>query len=101
MEGLPHISNRCATQLKISIIYMYILDDESNKKLNCITIILTKSEIQQMLGYAKQLLENFPSSDHYHLSSEDYQKEITICMYDPKNIGNFNPRIQKLIREDE
>lgn len=80
---------------------MYILDDESNKKLNCITVVLNKSEIQQMLGYAKQLLENSPSSDHYHLSSEDYQKEITFCLYDPENISDFNPRIQKLIKDDE
>lgn len=80
---------------------MYILDDESDKKLNCITILLTKSEIQQMLGYAKQLLENFPSSDHYHLSSEDNQKEITFCIYDQENINDFHPRIQKLIRYDE
>lgn len=80
---------------------MYILDDESNKNLSCITIILTKSEIQEMLGYAKQLLENPPPSDHYHLSSEDYQKEITFCIYNPENISNFNPIIQKLIKDDE
>jgi len=80
---------------------MYIIDDESNKNLDCITIVLTKSEIKQVLGYAKQLLENPSSSDHYHLSNEDYQKEITFCLYDPENISNFNPRIQKLIRNDE
>lgn len=80
---------------------MYILDDESNKKLNCITIILSKSEIKQMLGYAKQLLDNVDASDHYHLSSEDYQKEITLCLYTPENIDSYNPRIQKLIIEDE
>jgi len=80
---------------------MYILDDESNKKLSCITIILTRNEIQQMLGYAKQLLESSPPSDHYHLSSEDYQKEITLCVYEPENISDFHPRIQKLIIDDE
>lgn len=80
---------------------MYILDDESNKKLAYITIILTKNEVQQLLGYAKQLLEKTPSSEHYHLSSEDYQKEITIFMYDPEKTEYLNPRIQKLIKDDE
>ena len=80
---------------------MYIIDDESDKKISCVTLILTKSEIQQMLGYAKQLLENPLSSDHYHLSSEDYQKEITLCIYDPENIKCFNSRIQNLVRNDE
>jgi len=80
---------------------MYILDDESNKKLDCITLILTRSEVQQLQGYVKQLLEKTPSSDHYHLSSEDYQREITICMYNPENIRALHSRAQKLIRDDE
>lgn len=80
---------------------MYILDDESNKKLSWITIILTKKEIEEMLGYAEQLLENPAPSDHYHMSSDDYQKEITFCLYDPEKIGNFNARVQKLIKDDE
>lgn len=80
---------------------MHIHDDESNEKLSCITMILTKSEVQQMLGYAKQFLENFPSSDHFHLSSDDYQKEITICLYNPESIESYSPRIQKLIKDDE
>ena len=80
---------------------MYILDDDTDKKLDCITIMLTRREVKELLGYAKQLLELKPSSDHYHLSSDDYQKEITICMYDPKNLNKLNPRIQKLIKENE
>jgi hypothetical protein len=80
---------------------MHILDDETDKKLNCITIFLTKNEAQQLFGYAKQLLEELSSSDHYHLSSEDYQKEITICLYDTNKLEGFNPRVQKLILQDE
>lgn len=70
---------------------MYILDDESDKKL----------KMQQLAGYAKGLLKEISTSNHYHLSSEDYQKEITICLYDSVNISNFHPSIQKLIRDDE
>jgi len=79
---------------------MRILDDTSDKKLDNITLFLTKSELQILSGYAKQLLEK-PSCDHFHLSSEDYQKEITICVYEPNNANNFNARSQKLIKEDE
>ena len=80
---------------------MYMLDEETNNKLSNITIILNKNELQQLIGYAKQLLETPPSSDHYHLSSEDYQKEITICIQNPEQIQQFTPRIQKLITDDE
>jgi len=79
---------------------MRILDIDSNKKIDNIMILLTKKEIIQLLGYSKQLIDN-PSADHHHLSSDDYQNEITICIYDHENIDNFNPRVQKLIRDDE
>ncbi len=80
---------------------MYILDEEANKKINLITIILNKKEMKQLLGYAKKLLDAPQSSEHYHLSSDDYQKEITICLFDSGNLEQFNPRIQKLIKDDE
>lgn len=57
--------------------------------------------MRQLLGYAKQLLENPQTSEHYHLSSEDYQKEITLCMYESEKIEQYTPRIQKLIKDDE
>jgi hypothetical protein len=80
---------------------MFIIDDEINKKLDSITIFLTKNEIYQLIGYAKQLLEENPPSDHYHLSDEEYRKEITICLYDPRDKKKSNPIIQKLINEDK
>ena len=79
---------------------MRILDTESDKKLDDVMVFLTKAELQQLIGGARQLLEN-PSCDHVHLSNEDYQKEITICLYDPKNAKNFDERSQKLIQYDE
>lgn len=79
---------------------MRILDNKSNKKLDNITIFLTESEIKQLIGYAEQLLAT-PSEDHHHLSSTDYKKEITLCIYGIGMPGNFNPRCQKLITNDE
>ncbi|CCB86145.1 MULTISPECIES: hypothetical protein [Parachlamydia] len=79
---------------------MYIFDEDLEKNLDGITILLTRSEIEQLIGYAKQLLEENPPSDHYHLSNENYQKEITICIYNP-DISTYNPKVQKLIKEDE
>ena len=63
---------------------MRILDDESDKKLDNVSIFLTKEEAVQLRGYLNQLLDN-PKLQHSHLSSSDYQKEITICLYDVKN----------------
>jgi hypothetical protein len=37
---------------------------------------------------------------HEHISSEDYQKEITVCLYDPTVLEKFSERSNKLILED-
>ena len=78
---------------------MRILDDESDKKLDNVSIFLTKEEAIQLRGYINQLLEK-PESQHAHLSSKDYKKEITICVYDEKCLERFHPRSIKLIQED-
>jgi hypothetical protein len=77
-----------------------ILDDDSDKKLDNASIFLTKEEAVQLRGYLNQLLDN-PKLQHRHLSSTDYQKEITICLYDEKNLENLNQRSIKLIKEDK
>ena len=79
---------------------MRILDDESDKKLDSVSIFLTKEEAIQLRGYLTQLLDN-SKLQHSHLSSADCQKEITICLYDEKHLENFHSRSIKLIQKDE
>jgi hypothetical protein len=77
-----------------------ILDDESDKKLDSVSIFLTREEALQLRSYLNQLLSD-PKLQHSHLSSIDYQKEITICLYDEKKMESFNQRSIKLIKEDK
>jgi hypothetical protein len=77
-----------------------ILDDEADKKLNNISMFLTKEEAVQLRGCLNQLLEN-PKLHHVHLSSNDYQKEITVCIYNEEKLDNFHSRAIKLIKEDQ
>jgi hypothetical protein len=79
---------------------MRILDDKSDKAINSVSIFLTEVEAVHLIGYLEQLVFE-KKGDHSHLSSEDYKKEITICLYSPEKIENFNPRVQKLITLDE
>lgn len=80
---------------------MRISDDVSDKKLDKVTIFLTEQEALQLESYLKQFLEKSKEGLHFHLSSEDYQKEITFCIYDPEHIEKLHLRAQKLIRDDE
>ena len=79
---------------------MRILDDESDKKLDTISIFLTREEAIQLRGYLNQLIDN-PKLQHSHLSSTDYQKEISICLYDENDLTKLNKRSMKLIKEDK
>ncbi|MBS0615696.1 MAG: hypothetical protein JSR58_03995 [Verrucomicrobia bacterium] len=78
---------------------MRIFNDEADCKLDSVTLFLTERELRQLISYARQLIER-PLADHHHLSSEDYQKEITICIYNEEDSSNFSTRAQKLIKED-
>ncbi len=79
---------------------MRILDDESDKKLDSVSLFLTKEEAIQLRGYLNQLLDN-PKLQHCHLSSADYKKEITLCLYEEKDLKNFDQRSMKLLKEDQ
>lgn len=78
---------------------MRILDDKSDKKLDAISVFLTPEEAIQLRGYLNQLLSN-PKLQHSHLSSSDYQKEITICLYDERDLEGFSQRAIRLIKDD-
>lgn len=79
---------------------MRILSDETDKKLDVVSIFLTKKEAMQLQSYLTQLLDN-PQLQHIHLSSEDYKKEISICLYDKTNLKGLHSRVIQLINKDE
>jgi hypothetical protein len=79
---------------------MRILDDKSDKKLDTVTIFLTQEEALQLRSDLDQLLAK-PKLHHTHLSSENYQKEITVCIYREDNLSSFDERSRKLILNDE
>jgi hypothetical protein len=81
---------------------MRMLDEETDKKLNNVLLMLTVEEAKQVISYLNQLInKKTPSCDHFHISSDDYQKEVTICLYEDNKYDNFSERIKKLIMQDE
>jgi len=78
---------------------MRILDEERNNSVDRATLLLTRSEAQELLDSLQELLAN-SKEQHTHVPSEDYQKEITLAVYEPGNTEGFNQRCQKLIQDD-
>jgi hypothetical protein len=80
-------------------ILMRILDEVADQSLSVITIYLTEAEAEELRDSLEQLLANWPSR-HEHVSSSDYKKQITVCIYDAENLEGFDARSKQLINED-
>ena len=81
---------------------MRILDEDTDKKLDNVLIMLTIEEARELISYFNQLInKQTPSCDHFHISSVDYQKEITVCIYEDNRPNSFSERVNKLITSDE
>lgn len=79
---------------------MRILDEISDKPLANIILYLTFSEASELRDSIDLILKK-PINNHAHIPSEDFQKEITVCIYDPLNLKGFNERSITLIGNDE
>ena len=80
---------------------MKILDEETNKSLSNITILLQRNELNQLIGYLEELSLSVTKNEHYHLNNDDYTKEITIALYDQQGeIDHFSEKYRKLILSD-
>lgn len=77
---------------------MYIINDDTHEELESITLLLTRREIRYLASYSKQLLESPQTIDHVHLTDDDYEKEMIICLYDELDVTSLDPRIQKIIK---
>jgi hypothetical protein len=78
---------------------MRMLDEDNDRRLNHVTLFLTKAEAIELQGCLENLLLE-PDSHHEHLSDEEYKKEITVCVYDEQRLDGFSERAKKPIKED-
>lgn len=79
---------------------MRIYNKDSDQSLNTATIYLSISQAKELMDALETLITHSFNS-HIHVSSEDYQKEVTVCIYNTDNLGNFNARSKKLILENK
>jgi hypothetical protein len=78
---------------------MRILDEISDKPAGNVILYLTFSEALELRDSLEDLLKN-PLNNHVHISDENFQKEITVAIYDLKNLKGFNKRSLNLIIND-
>ena len=79
---------------------MRILDEDKDRALEKVSLYLTRSEAMEMKDALELLLKD-PTKHHEHVLSDDYRKEITICIYDERVLDQFDERSKKLIVRDD
>lgn len=79
---------------------MRILDNDSNKKVDDITLCLTQDEAQELRDTLEALLEK-SQGNHGHISDYEAHKELNLLIYDPLNLdSSLQERVKKLIVQD-
>lgn len=79
---------------------MRILNLNDSEPLSNITVYLTPAEATQMIGYLEQMLAE-PEQHHFHLNDEEYQREITLAVYQPDDLKRCDERSKRLIQTGE
>lgn len=79
---------------------MRILDENSDKSLEHVILYLTLSEAGELKDSLEDLMKN-PTKNHTHISDDEFQKEMTLCIYDPNDLSGFNKRSIELILHDD
>jgi hypothetical protein len=79
---------------------MRIYNVDSDKSLDDVTLYLTIDQAREMKNKLEGLIKQ-PAKSHSHISSDDFQKEITICIYDPNKLDHLSKRSKTLILEDK
>ena len=78
---------------------MRILDAATDRSCDRITCFLTRSEASELRDALDALLTG-PAEHHQHVPSEDFKKEITVCVYSLGDLTVFDHRSRLLIEED-
>lgn len=82
---------------------MRILDEDNNKVVSNVSIFLTLEEAKEMADSLDELINRFgtQNADHFHLYDNEFQREITVCLYDKGNLTGFDDRSKLLIEGDK
>lgn len=80
---------------------MRILNEDNNKSMKNALLLLTVQEASELRDDLERLISQKIFNDHSHINDSDYEHALTIALYNPDNIEEFNERTKKLISQDE
>lgn len=80
---------------------MRILNQDNDKSIDNILLCLTESEAKELSDSLLKTIAK-PKRNHAHIPSNDYEKEVTICIYDENDIdASWSDRVKVLITQNK
>jgi hypothetical protein len=79
---------------------MRILDADKDVACNRATLFLTRSEASELRDAIEALLDASESGRHEHISGEDVDSELTVCLYRHDDLTGLDERSRTLILQN-
>jgi len=76
---------------------MYIYDSDSDRTIDDVVLYLTIEEASELYDGLAKIIEK-PRGNHTHVSSDDYQRELTVCIYRKEDIDTFDDKSQQILK---
>ena len=77
---------------------MHIYDSNNDKTVDNVVLYLTPEEAKELFDDLGRVMKN-PCGNHAHVSSSDYQRELTVCVYRKEDIDTFDKRSRQILEE--
>lgn len=78
---------------------MRFLNQENGQSMNDILLLMTYQEACEIRDDLEKLILSKKVNDHSHISDAEYRHELTLSIYDEKNLEGYQDNIKKLILE--
>lgn len=77
---------------------MRIYDFDNDRTIDNVVLYLTPAEARELYNGLARVIET-PRRVHVHISSNDYQRELTLCVYRKEDIETFDEKSRQILEE--
>lgn len=96
----PDISKGHTTSVR-EIVDMRILDQDSDKAIRRMLVLLTPTEAAELKNDLDRILQGHLALEHAHIDDQTFEHEITVAVYTNEVMSSFDERTKLLIERDE
>ena len=75
---------------------MHIYDSHSDKTLEEVILYLTSEEAYELYDGLARIMKQ-PRGNHVHVNNDDYQRELTVCIYRKEDIETFDEKSRQML----